>query len=368
MGAQGTPRAQGDFERSEREHVLTLLKRHGWNATSFQVLDEGFNYWFDASGEACVAYVDTGRAWVVAGAPIAAEARLREVAERFEVVAKTAGRRVCFFATEPRFSELVPVETMVVGEQPVWEPARWDATVRGHRSLREQLRRARAKGVTVRAVAPAELAQPSHPMRRGVDGLMERWLASRPMAPMGFLVQLSPYTFVEERRAFVAERHGEVVGFLSAVPVYAREGWFLQDLLRDPRAPNGTAEVLVDAALNAAAAEGRRYVTLGLAPLAGDVAPWLRVARAVGARLYNFEGLRAFKARFRPHAWHPIHLSWPKGSGGLEPLYHVLSAFARGSLVRFGFDTLRRRPGLLVGLATGLTRLAWKPQRAHAQR
>src|SRR5690349_15882969 len=95
---------------SEREHVLALLKRHGWNATSFQVLDADFQYWFDASGDACVAYVDTGRAWVVAGAPIAPEARMREVTARFEAAAKAAGRRICFFATEPRFAELVPVE------------------------------------------------------------------------------------------------------------------------------------------------------------------------------------------------------------------------------------------------------------------
>ena len=32
---------------SERERVLGLLRRHGWNSTSFQVLEQGFAYWFD---------------------------------------------------------------------------------------------------------------------------------------------------------------------------------------------------------------------------------------------------------------------------------------------------------------------------------
>ncbi|XXF78792.1 DUF2156 domain-containing protein [Myxococcaceae bacterium GXIMD 01537] len=366
MGAQRHRQAWDG--RAERERVLALLKRHGWNATSFQVLDEGFQYWFDPSAEACVAYVDTGRAWVVAGAPVAPDARLEEVTSRFAAEARGAGRRVCFFATEPRFAAAVPVETLTVGEQPVWEPSRWEETVRASRNLREQLRRARAKGVTVRAVGPAELADAGHPTRHAVDRLMARWLESRSMAPMGFLVQLSPYAFVEERRAFVAELRGEVVGFLSAVPVYAREGWFLQDLLRDPQAPNGTPELLVDAALRAAHAEGRGYVTLGLAPLAGEVPPWLRVAREWGTPLYDFEGLRAFKAKFRPHAWHPVHLSWPQGGGGLEPLFHTLTAFARGSLVRFGWDTLRRRPGLLMGLAARLPLLPWRPLAARERR
>ncbi|MGV3723361.1 MAG: hypothetical protein ACO1SX_20885, partial [Actinomycetota bacterium] len=68
----------------DRRHALALLKRYGWNATSFQVLEPGMRFWFDDQREACVAYADTGRAWVAAGAPIAPEPRFRELVERFE--------------------------------------------------------------------------------------------------------------------------------------------------------------------------------------------------------------------------------------------------------------------------------------------
>ncbi|MCP3139730.1 DUF2156 domain-containing protein [Pyxidicoccus xibeiensis] len=332
----------------ERPRVLELLRQYGWNATSFQVLQPGFHYWFDPAGDACVAYVDTGGAWVAAGAPIASEERLPHVAGAFQAAAREAGRRVCFFATEPRFTERVPMEALPVGEQPVWDPTHWHEVVRGSRSLREQLRRARSRGVEVREVPAAVLEDPAHPTRQAVERLQARWLASRRMAPMGFLVQLRPYTFARERRAFAAEVDGTVVGFLAVSPVYAREGWFLQDLLRDPEAPNGTAESLVDAAMRAAAAEGRRYVTLGLAPLSGPVRPWLRLARACGRPLFDFEGLRAFKAKFRPDTWVPIHVAYPAPGRGLAAVYDSLRAFARGSLVRFGVATVLRRPRLLV--------------------
>jgi phosphatidylglycerol lysyltransferase len=357
----------GDLQVTH-SRVLALLKRHGWNATSFQVLEPGYSYWFDGE-DACVAYVDTGKAWVVAGAPIAPPERIAEVAARFEARAVASGRRLCFFATERRMLDAAPLMGLAIGEQPVWDPRRWEEGVRESRSLREQLRRARAKGVRVREVPPGELRDPGHPMRVGVDRLMERWLVSRRMAPMGFLVQLSPYAWAEERRSFVAERDGEVVAFLSAVPVYARNGWFVQHLLRDGKAPNGTAELLVDAVMRAAAAEGRGYLTLGLAPLAGQVAGWLRVARVVGTPLYDFKGLRAFKARLRPHGWDRIHLAWPARQGTPWPVYDTLSAFARGSLTRFGVATLLHRPLLLVwGLAVLLvpwTVLLALPANAH---
>lgn len=331
--------------RSDRSHVLALVQRHGWNATSFQILEPGFTYWFH--DDACVAYVDTGSAWVAAGVPIAAEERLVDVSSAFVAEARRRGRRVCFFGTEARFVEGAPFSSLRIGEQPVWRPVEWRDALACSRSLREQLRRARAKGVTIRRVEPGELV-PGAPLRKAIERLAIRWLESRPMAPMGFLVQLHLFSFLEERRFFVAERHGELQGLLSTVRVYARNGLFLEDLLRDPQAPNGTAELLVDAALCDAASAGMDYATLGMVPLAGDVPRPLRSIRRVARGFYDFEGLRAFKAKLRPRRWDAVYLSHPEDQSALVTLTDVLAAFAGGSLLRFGWETLRRRSAASV--------------------
>ena len=341
----------------ERSRVGALLRRHGWNTTSFQVLESGFLYWFDAD-DACVAYVDTGGAWVVAGAPIAAPERLAEVAGRFTLAARAAGRRVCFFAIETRLLDVMPLRAVCIGEQPVWDPRRWEDSLRAGRRLREQLRRARNKGVRVREVDRAQVEEPASPMRAGMERLMGRWLESRRMVPMGFLVQLAPFEQAEHRRFFVAEREGGVVAFLSVIPVYGRGGWFIQHMLREPRAPEGTMESLVDVAMRTLADEGCGYVTLGLAPLAGDVGRGLRLIRRLGKPLYDFEGLRAFKARLQPHAWDRIFLAWPRGRGPLLAVYDAIRAFAREGLVRFGVRSLLGRPLLLVWL-TAVALVPW---------
>src|SRR6187402_213412 len=107
----------------DRLRVLTLLRAFGWNATSFQILEPGLRYWFRDEG--CVAYVDTGRAWVAAGAPLAADAEIGPVAEAFVHAARRAGRRAVFFATEQRFVEHSDYAALLIGEQPVWDPQRW---------------------------------------------------------------------------------------------------------------------------------------------------------------------------------------------------------------------------------------------------
>jgi phosphatidylglycerol lysyltransferase len=336
----------------ELERALALLKRFGWNATSFQCLEPGFRYWFDPTGDGFVAYVDTGSAWVAGGAPIADAAHLALVADRFVAVARTERRRVAFFAIERRFLEATEYPAISIGEQPVWDPSRWDETLAASRGLREQCRRARAKSVTVRMVGPDELTPPTAPARRGVDRLIDRWAARHRLPPMGFLVQVYPYSFPAERRFFAAERDGVLVGFLAMVPVYARGGWLIEDLLRDPSAPNGTAELLVDRAMRAANDLGSRYATLGLAPLAGRVSGWLQAAARLAAGWYNFKGVRAFKARLRPLRWEPIYVARPVGQGELATVLDILSAFAHGRLLRFGLKSLLRTPEIGIRALT----------------
>jgi phosphatidylglycerol lysyltransferase len=335
----------------ERRRVLAVLRRHGWNATSFQVLEPGFQYWF-ADDDACVAYVDTGRAWVAAGAPLTVRPRLREVAEAFHRTALESRRRLAFFAVEQRVVDALHWRSLNIGEQPEWAADSWPETLRTSSSLREQLRRARAKGVSVRLASGAELSSTASPLRRGLERLVAGWLGQHEMAPMGFLVQVDPLTLLEEHRVYVAEQNGQLMGFLTAAPIFARPGWLLQNLIRAPEAPNGTSELLVDHAMRDAAAESGTedspMVTLGLAPLAGQVVPALRLARSAGSVLFDFEGLRAFKARLRPSRWSPIHLVYPPDQGAVRTTLDVLEAFARDHLLRFGLQTLLRGPTFVV--------------------
>ncbi|NVB77656.1 MAG: DUF2156 domain-containing protein [Kofleriaceae bacterium] len=333
-------------EDAIRTRVLALLARHGWNSTSFQILEPGFRYWFDGD-DACVGYVDTGSAWVAAGPPIAPSERLGDVVERFTAAAREHGRRVCCFGTETRFAETTRWPSLPIGEQPTWAPEEWADIKKASKSLREQLRRARAKGVVVDEVTPAELAA-GHPTRTQLETLISRWLASRAIAPMGFLVQVDPFTFPEERRYFVARKDDKILGFLGIIPIYARGGWFFEDFLRDPDAPNGTVELLVDAGMRAAVESKIALVTLGLVPLSGDVSPWLRVARKAGRPLYDFDGLRTFKAKLKPRAWDPIFLAYPPGRSSVVAIVDTLTAFARGGLLRFGLETVLRGPAIVV--------------------
>lgn len=304
-------------------------------------------HWFDPDEPAMVAYVDTGRAWVAAGEPIASEPSAATVAERFVQAATAHGRRVAFFASEGVLASSPRFRRTLIGEQPVWDPQRWTEGTRGHRSMREQLRRARAKGVSI-AQLSREMLDGDAVMRAHLEGVVESWLAARPMARMGFLVDTEPLRALEHRLLFVASRAGRPVALLSIAPVPARGGWLFEHLLREPSAPNGTAELLVDDAMRALAERGVRWVSLGLAPLAGPVSGWLRGARFLSRPFFNFRGLSAFKRKLRPDAWAPIYLAFPRERSSPLAMLDGLRAFAGRPLLVFALATALRGPRPLL--------------------
>jgi hypothetical protein len=249
---------------------------------------------------------------------------------------------------------------LMLGVQSIVVPAQWVGTLRAHRKLREQVRRARAKGVTVRIVDRREL-EPGAPLRREVERLRSEWLASRPMEPMAFLVAVEPFHAPAEHLYVAAERQGRLVQFLSAVPIYERQGWLLEDMLRGADAPNGTTELILDLVMRDR--HDAAWITPGLTPLAGGVPWWLRLTSVVSRPLYDFDGLRRFRARLSPARWDPVWVVWDRDPA-IIVILDLLRAFAEGRLYSFAWRSIVRHPNgppwaVAVPLVPWTMMLAW---------
>lgn len=325
----------GSERRRERARDLAL--RYGWNATAYQLVNRGIEHWFARRGDAVVGYVRKNRVSVVAGAPVCSLDRLPDVLVEWEKWASSRGG-VCYFGAAGRIESLLGerqgYSTVILGGQPVWDPQNWAEMVKGHKSLRSQLTRARNKGVTVEEWAPARAT--NNPQ---LHRCLREWLGTRGLPSLHFLVEPQTLFNLEGRRIFVAVHNGEVVGFLNASPVPVRAGWLTEQFVRGAKAPNGTVELLVDAMMRAVAEDGSRYATMGLVPLSQRVPMelednplWLVLllawVRAHGRRFYNFEGLEAFKQKFRPESWEPIYAIAREPRFSPRSLYAIAAAFS----------------------------------------
>jgi phosphatidylglycerol lysyltransferase len=120
--------------------------------------------------------------------------------------------------------------------------------------------------------------------------------------------------------------------------------------------------------MRSVAADGSRYVTLGLSPLSqhapaafrhpawlGFVLRWVRL---YGARFYNFAGLDAFKAKFNPQSWEPIYAIGQGSAFSPRDLYAIAGAFSGGAPVylvaRAVAKAVRQETTFLMSLAKQL--------------
>jgi phosphatidylglycerol lysyltransferase len=321
-----------------------LVLEHGWNSTSFQIVNPGIKRWFAAEGDAVVGYVLAGGVRVVVGAPVCEGGRLEDIVSEFESDATQSGEKVCYFGAEERLESIYIARRdhskFLIGAQPTWHPKDWADIVAGHKSFRAQLNRARNKGVTVTEWPPDKARE--HPK---LQVCLTAWLESKGLPPLHFMVEPDTLSRLQFRRVFVAECSGEVAGFIVLSPVAKRNGWLFEQFPHVPGAPNGIVELMIDTAMRSLAHDDCEYATLGISPLSKradielfDNPLWLRVLlawlRKHGARFYNFDGLDAFKAKLRPEKWEPVFAVSNEPGVSFRTLYAIASAFSGNAPVR----------------------------------
>lgn len=329
---------------SSAERARSIVLTHGWNSTSFQIVNPGIDRWFSHEGDAVIGYVTANRMRIVVGAPVCDERRLQDISAEFEEEASRAGERVCYFGAEARLESIYkgsPTHTrFLLGAQPIWLLSEWPEIVSADRSLRAQLNRARNKGLTV-SEWPISRAD-RHPE---LSECLQEWLATKGLPPLHFMVESDTLARLDGRRVFVAEQSGAVQGFVVLSPVAKRRGWLFEQFPHRPGAPNGTVETMIDTAMRKLATDGFEYATLGLSPLStrsnvgySDDPLWLRLLlawlRKHARRFYNFDGLDHFKAKLRPVRWEPVFAVSNEPRVSFRTIYAITSAFSGNGPIR----------------------------------
>lgn len=315
------------------EHARALVLAEGWNSTCYQILNPGIRHWFSHDGDVLVGYVVSGRMAIVAGSPVCSPLRLPTALAEWEGFADQQGWTVCYFGAESRIqNHLIGRSNFTfvsLGSQPEWSVPQFLEKFGQSSNLRQQIHRARNKGVEVSELNPSDTLT-----IQDLRKVLGEWLGQKGLSTLHFLVEPDTFGDLRDRRIFVARRGGEPIGFVTLCPVPSRDGWLTEQFVRGLKAPNGTIELLLLHAAEAVRASD--YFTMGIIPLARDGSdvpepPWLIPLRAWalahGRRFYNFQGLRAFKAKFQPETWTPLVVIVRDSEFRFRHLHAILRAF-----------------------------------------
>ena len=180
-------------------------------------------------------------------------------------------------------------------------PSQFTLEGASRRQLRRVLRKAQDAGITVteggRVLPLADM-----------DRVAQDWKTQRG-GERGFSMGTYDRAYITCQRVFLAHKDKKLVAFIT---LHETRNEMTLDLMRNTSdAPDGTIQMLMIAAINAAAAYGCPRVSLAAVPWAGeDTIPTLRWLRQSFLRKSGHAGLKRFKASFGPN-WETLYLAAP---------------------------------------------------------
>jgi len=295
--------------------LLRLYQLHGYNAHALVGIARGTRLWTCPETEGAVAYNEFGKVWLVPGDPLASVENLATVSDCFLKKARAEGRVVGFMPATAQFAKQnrsLGLRAIKIGSTPYFDLPTWAPRGDRAKKARAGVNQARRAGVHV-----SEVTEVDERLIRETACLCKSWLTTRRSAiRFEWLFTVDPFQHKEEKKYFTArDANGKLVGFLAASPIPARDGWYLEDVLRSKNAPNGTTDLLVVEVLDALKRSGAKLATLGTALLATDgvADPDVHISRLLSKAawlvagwfsiFYNFDGVRRFKAKFAPSWW-----------------------------------------------------------------
>lgn len=310
-----------------REDDLTraFQAKFGYNEHSFVGLSVQSETWIDKENRGAVSYCENGKVWVVAGEPLASDEDLKEITERFIQFARSKRKIVAFLPVTEKFAEIVAganLRIIKVGAAPYFDLQKWNPKGNPAKKLRSGVNRGRRAGLSVEEILVID-----EEFRREAAAICGEWASGRRAGvSFGWLFSLIPFQNSEAKKYYAArDIFGKLAGVLAASPIPARNGWYLEDVLRRSGAPEGTSDLLVFEALKLLSAQGAAIATLGTVPLSNKGTEALTVGRSYCvkkallfsrnhlSRLYNFEGLGRFKSKFVPSWWENEYVVVSKG-------------------------------------------------------
>jgi len=296
------------------------------------------------SGRSFLMFGVEARSWVAMGDPVGDPEDFPELVWELRTRAMRHGGWPVFYQVRPEFLPLyvdAGLTLVKLGEEAVVDTETFSLEGRRRSGLRQTLRRVERSGGVFEVLPPAGTREAIGRLRE----ISDSWLAGKNTREKGFSLGFFTERYVERFPAAVIRVEGEIVAFANVWS--SAEGEELSvDLMRyhPGKAPADSMEYLFTKMILWGQEHGYGRFSLGTAPLSGleggPLAPlWARLGAALfryGEHFYNFQGLRAYKAKFDPR-WEPRYLASPGGLALPRVLGNVaalVSGSLRGALTR----------------------------------
>ena len=319
--------------------AAAIIKGQARSAAALALMGDK-SFLFSSSGNSFLMYAKRGRSWVALFDPVGQCEEWPELVWRFVELADKHGGRAAFYQVRPDSLPLyldAGLRVVKVGEEACIDLDQFSLEGSERYGLRQALKRGEREGLSFQILPPQRPCQ----QQDAISQISESWLANHRAAERRFSVAGFEPRFVEAQSAALSWQDGNPLAFVTFMTTDLQTEATVGLMRQTPGAPSYTMEFIFTHLALELKSRGFKTLSLGMAPLAGIArrplsSRWNRLAGLVwehGKTIYNFQGLRSFKNKFRP-VWEPRYLAASGAAGPFITLADVAalaSGYRRGS-------------------------------------
>jgi phosphatidylglycerol lysyltransferase len=302
----------------EQQKAKEIVQNYGRSSLAAFTLLNDKSYFFSPSNRSVIAYVPKGKGAIALGDAIGPIEDRKEVIVSFQQFCQRNDWYPAFYQTFPDDLDLyksLGFKVLKIGEEAIIDLKNFTLQGKAGKNFRPSINRLTKLGYQVCFHQPPIAEDLLHQLKSVSDEWLKMVQGSEKHFSLGWFEE----TYLRQCEiAAVQTADGEICAFSNIVSEYQLNE-VTNDMMRHRQSiENGTMDFLFISMLQHFKEAGYDSFNFGLSPLSGVGATSesrrlekvLRYLYDHLHRFYNFQGLHAYKEKFRPH-WEPRYLIYP---------------------------------------------------------
>ncbi len=329
--------------RSEIDQVTDLIKTTSRSNAHLALLGDK-RFMFNAAQDTFIMYAIEGRSWIALGDPVGPQENWNGLLWDFcELCDRYDDRPAFYQVPEESIDEYrrLGMKAIKLGEEAYVDLKSFSLEGSDRKDLRYARRKLTKSGYGFEVVP----APQSSDFMTQLGTISNAWLDEKHAREKRFSLGYFQSDYISQCPIAVVRHENRIIAFTN-LWTRAQHEELGADLMRyfPEDSPNEIMDYLFTELLLWGQAQGYRWFDFGMAPLSGlhnrHLAPFWSLAGAfvfrIGEHFYNFQGLRAYKDKFKP-VWRPKYLIYPSGCTlprVLSDLVSLISGGLKGTLMK----------------------------------
>jgi phosphatidylglycerol lysyltransferase len=317
----------------ERRRAKEIVEKYGRSSLARLTLLKDKAYYFSPSGRSVVAYVPKGRGAIALGDPIGPEDDRKEAIFGFQQFCQRNDWHPAFYQTLPDDLELyrsLGFRVLQIGEEAIADLKAFTIQGKAGKDWRAALNRMKKLGHEVKFYAPPISDQ----LLLELKALSDEWLQMTEGSEKQFSLGWFHEEYLQDCEIVVVQTaEGKISAFANVIPEYQLNEITIDLMRRRTEVEQGTMDFLFTSMFQHFKERGYDTFNLGLVALSGvgEKPKSPRLERALHYlynhlnQFYNFQGLHAFKEKFKPR-WEPRYFIYPSRTALPEVIVALIRA------------------------------------------